>query len=103
MCVCHNGTVEKAPATNWLEALIPQALFRTMNQGIMMEQSSHLTEEEKIQIVEFLMKQNRSDFPEEAELNYCSADKVTFDLREAPEPYGWGYNTSRLFRKNQVV
>ena len=23
---CHNGTVEKAPATNWLEALIPQAL-----------------------------------------------------------------------------
>ena len=68
--VCHNGTVEKAPATNWLEALIPQALFRTMNQGIMMEQSSHLTEEEKILIVEFLMKQNRSDFPEEAELNY---------------------------------
>ena len=46
---CHNGSVEKAPATNWLEALIPQALFRTMNQGIMMEQSSHLTEEEKIQ------------------------------------------------------
>ena len=97
--VCHNGTVEKAPATNWLEALIPQALFRTMNQGIMMEQSSHLTEEEKILIVEFLMKQNRSDFPEEAELNYCSADKVTFDLREAPEPYGWGYNTSRFIPK----
>jgi polyvinyl alcohol dehydrogenase (cytochrome) len=96
---CHNGSVEKAPATNWLEALIPQALFRTMNQGIMMEQSSHLTEEEKIQIVEFLMKQNRSDFPEEAELNYCSADKVTFDLREAPEPYGWGYNTSRFIPK----
>ena len=96
---CHNGTVEKAPATNWLEALIPQALFRTMNQGIMMEQSSHLTEEEKILIVEFLMKQNRSDFPKEAELNYCSADKVTFDLREAPEPYGWGYNTSRFIPK----
>tara|TARA_B000000437_G_C11687949_1_gene321682 strand:+ start:1099 stop:3024 length:1926 start_codon:yes stop_codon:yes gene_type:complete len=96
---CHNGTVEKAPATNWLEALIPQALFRTMNQGIMMEQSSHLTEEEKILIVEFLMKQNRSDFPEEAELNYCSADKVKFDLTEAPEPYGWGYNTSRFIPK----
>ena len=93
---CHNGTVEKAPATNWLEALIPQALFRTMNQGIMMEQSSHLTEEEKILIVEFLMKQNRSDFPEEAELNYCSADKVKFDLTEAPEPYGWGYNLSLI-------
>ena len=96
---CHNGTVEKAPATNWLEALIPQALFRTMNQGIMMEQSSHLTEEEKILIVEFLMKQNRSDFPEEAELNYCSANKVSFDLTEAPEPYGWGYNTSRFITK----
>ena len=70
-----------------------------MNQGIMLEQSSHLTEEEKILIVEFLMKQNRSDFPKEAELNYCSADKVTFDLREAPEPYGWGYNTSRFIPK----
>ncbi len=96
---CHNGSVEKAPATNWLEALIPQALFRTMNQGIMMEQSSHLTEEEKILIVEFLMKQHRSDFPEEAELNYCNVDKVKFDLKEAPEPYGWGYNTSRFIPK----
>tara|TARA_B100000282_G_scaffold212621_2_gene156970 strand:+ start:9805 stop:11730 length:1926 start_codon:yes stop_codon:yes gene_type:complete len=96
---CHNGSVEKAPATNWLEALIPQALFRTMNQGIMMEQSSHLTEEEKILIVEFLMKQHRSDFPEEAELNYCNFDKIKFDLKEAPEPYGWGYNTSRFIPK----
>ena len=30
---CHNGTIEKAPAANWLEMLIPQALFRTMNDG----------------------------------------------------------------------
>ena len=64
-----------------------------------MEQSSHLTEEEKILIVEFLMKQHRSDFPEEAELNYCNVDKVKFDLKEAPEPYGWGYNTSRFIPK----
>ena len=27
--------------------LIPQALFRTMNDGIMAEQSAHLSEEEK--------------------------------------------------------
>ena len=47
-----------------------------------MEQSSHLTEEEKILIVEFLMKQHRSDFPEEAELNYCNFDKIKFDLNK---------------------
>ena len=58
-----------------------------------------MTEEEKILIVEFLMKQHRSDFPEEAELNYCNVDKVKFDLKEAPEPYGWGYNTSRFIPK----
>ena len=45
------------------------------------------------------MKQHRSDFPEEAELNYCNVDKVKFDLKEAPEPYGWGYNTSRFIPK----
>ena len=94
--ICHNGTVEKAPATNWLEQLIPQALFRTMNEGIMREQSSHLSDEERTLIVEFLMKQNRKDFPSEAKLNYCKADKNFFNLKEAPEPYSWGYNTSRF-------
>ena len=39
--ICHNGTIEKAPAANWLEMLIPQALLRTINEGIMSEQASH--------------------------------------------------------------
>ena len=46
--ICHDGSIQKAPAVNWLEMLIPQALFRTMNDGIMAEQSAHLSEEEKL-------------------------------------------------------
>ena len=42
---CHNGTIEKAPAANWLEMLIPQALLRTINDGIMAELSAHLSKE----------------------------------------------------------
>ena len=45
---CHDGSIEKAPAANWLEMLVPQALLRTINEGIMSEQASHLSEEEKI-------------------------------------------------------
>ena len=42
---CHDGSIEKAPAANWLEMLVPQALLRTINEGIMSEQASHLSEE----------------------------------------------------------
>ena len=98
--ICHDGSIQKAPAVNWLEMLIPQALFRTMNDGIMAEQSAHLSEEEKIQIVEYIVRKDRKDFPKEAELNYCKSNRMKFDLREAPAPYGWGYNTSRFIPKN---
>ena len=96
---CHDGSIEKAPAANWLEMLIPQALLRTINEGIMSEQASHLSEEEKIQIVEYIVRQDRKNFPKEAELNYCKSSDMNFDLKEAPEPYGWGYNTSRFIPK----
>ena len=96
---CHDGSIEKAPAANWLEMLVPQALLRTINEGIMSEQASHLSEEEKIQIVEYIVRQDRKNFPKEAELNYCKSHDMNFDLREAPEPYGWGYNTSRFIPK----
>ena len=96
---CHDGSIEKAPAANWLEMLVPQALLRTINEGIMSEQASHLSEEEKIQIVEYIVRQDRKNFPKEAELNYCKSSEMNFDLREAPEPYGWGYNTSRFIPK----
>ena len=79
--ICHDGSIQKAPAVNWLEMLIPQALFRTMNDGIMAEQSAHLSEEEKIQIVEYIVRKDRKDFPKEAELNYCKSNRMKFDLR----------------------
>ncbi len=96
---CHNGTIEKAPAANWLEMLIPQALLRTINDGIMSEQSAHLSREEKIQIVEYIVRKDRKDFPKQAELNYCDSSRMDFNLRESPAPYGWGYNTSRFIPK----
>ena len=98
--ICHDGSIEKAPAANWLEMLIPQALLRTINDGIMAEQSSHLSEEEKIQIVEYIVRKDRKDFPKKAELNFCETKRMKFDLKEAPAPYGWGYNTSRFVPKN---
>ena len=96
---CHDGSIEKAPAANWLEMLIPQALLRTINEGIMSEQAAHLSNEERIQIVEYIVRQDRKDFPKEAELNYCDSSNMNFNLKEAPEPYGWGYNTSRFIPK----
>ena len=98
--ICHDGSIQKAPASNWLEMLIPQALLRTINDGIMAEQSAHLSKEEKIQIVEYIVRKDRKDFPKQAELNYCENNRMKFDLREAPAPYGWGYNTSRFVPKD---
>ena len=52
--VCHDGSIQKAPASNWLEMLIPQALLRTINDGIMAEQSAHLSKEEKYKLLSIL-------------------------------------------------
>jgi len=98
--VCHDGSVTKAPATNWLELMLPKAILRSMNEGIMQSQSSHLSKEEKTLIAEFLFKQKRSDFPREIKINMCHKSKNNFDLMQAPAPYGWGYNTSRFYPKN---
>ena len=46
--ICHNRTVTKAPAQNWLELMLPSNILRAMHDGIMQLQSCHLSEEEKI-------------------------------------------------------
>ena len=98
--ICHNGTVTKAPAKNWLELMLPKTILRTMNEGIMQLQSSHLSTEERILIAEYLYKQKRSQFPIEKKVNMCPDSKHAFNLKEAPEPYNWGYNTSRFIPKS---
>ena len=98
--ICHNGTVTKAPAQNWLELMLPSNILRAMNDGIMQLQSSHLSEEEKILIAEYLYRQTRSQFPKEAKVNMCSDSKQDFNLKEAPEPYNWGYDNSRFIPKS---
>ena len=55
--ICHDGTVTKAPAQNWLELMLPNNILRAMNEGIMQLQSSHLSAEERILIAEYLFKQ----------------------------------------------
>jgi len=54
--ICHDGSIQKAPAVNWLEMLIPQALFRTMNEGIMAEQSAHLSQKKKYKLLNILFE-----------------------------------------------
>ena len=100
--ICHNGTVTKAPAQNWLELMLPSNILRAMNDGIMQLQSSHLSEEEKILIAEYLYRQTRSQFPKEAKVNMCSDSKQDFNLKEAPEPYNWGYDNSRFIPKTKT-
>ena len=79
--ICHDGTVTKAPAKNWLELMLPSNILRAMNEGIMQFQSSHLSAEERILIAEYLYKQKSSYFPEEAKVNMCSDSKQSFNLK----------------------
>ena len=74
---CHDGTVPKAPHIVWLELMTPKTILAAMNEGIMQQQSSHLTDEERRHITEYLTLTQAMVFIIMSQATFC-----WFSLRE---------------------
>lgn len=96
---CHNGRVPKAPAQVWLEMMAPDAILSAMNTGIMQDQSSLLSPEERRQVAEFLTKTDLDSYTPPPPPKMCLGYNGMLEGR-APAAVGWGHDTSRFVPSN---
>ena len=91
---CHNGTVPKAPAFNWLEMLPAVAILKSLEQGSMRSQGAGLTESERVHVAEYLARQQIEDTAAMPEPNRCANDRT---LTQGPISMdNWGHDTKRF-------
>ena len=93
---CHLGQVYKAPHQTWLEMMSQAALLKTMTEGIMAPQAAKLSEEERVQVIEYLTSRRFDAASSEQVLNYCSGESAQFAAWDNQEITGWGRDTSRF-------
>ena len=94
---CHAGSVQKAPHFSWLEMMPGQALYAAMTEGIMKTQSSALSDQQRVQVVEYLTRKRFEPRTGDdlADVR-CRDDTPAFDLARIPARVGWGHDTSRF-------
>lgn len=93
---CHLGQVYKAPHQTWLEMMSQKALYTTMTEGIMAPQASKLSEQQKVEVIEYLTSQRYTPAKSASQpVNICTGDAATFAAWDNQEITGWGRDTSR--------
>ena len=92
---CHNGTVPKAPAVVWLEMLEPDVVLSAMSEGIMQQQAAHLSEEQQLNIAEYLARVELDDYESPAPPEQCTDRGLDMDA-PPPAQVGWGHDNARF-------
>ena len=59
--VCHGGTVSKAPPITLLQIMAASSIYRSLDNGIMSEQASMLSDEQRRDVAEYLTGQSLAD------------------------------------------
>lgn len=98
---CHEVNVARAPARNIMELLAPEAILASMDSGVMQQQASALSAEERRQIVSYLVGE-----PDQIDATQiaCSAGASEFDWTAAPVANGWGIShTNERFLSADVA
>ena len=96
---CHEGQVYKAPNAYWLGIMSAKNLYNTMASGIMQKQASGLSEQEKREIVEYLVQQPFEEAFVEPKYLVCEGESAKFNAFTENERTGWGADTSRFVPK----
>ena len=94
---CHEGGVAKAPHKMFLQMMAPDAIYASMNDGIMQAQSEALSDDERRSVAEYLAAASLDDFVAPALPPSCSAAEAAFDFDKPPASTGWGvsHNNNR--------
>ena len=85
---CHEGAVKKAPHRDMIGLMPPEAILRSMEQGIMQEEASGLTPGERVLVAEFLAGVAMGTIAA-TDLPACE-DGAPPDFSTAPDVINWG-------------
>ncbi|MAJ86842.1 MAG: dehydrogenase [Porticoccaceae bacterium] len=97
---CHEGQVYKAPNAYWLGIMSAKNLYNTMASGIMQQQASALSEQERREIVEHLVQQPFEEAFVEPKYLACKGEAEKFSAFREVERTGWGADTRRFVPKD---
>ena len=96
---CHSGTVAKAPHFDFLGMMSPASIHMSMDGGIMSTQAANLSEEERIEVVEYITQREIESIEQLALIKppMCESDETSqFDLSKPAPAVGWGHDTARF-------
>jgi len=85
---CHSGRVQRAPHLSFLQMMAPDQMLATLEHGVMQQQASKLSTEERAQVVEFLT--GGQAHPPVHAPRRCAPDRMAFDWKDPPFQSGWG-------------
>lgn len=88
--LCHEGGVAKAPHVVTLQMARPEMILAAMNDGIMEQQASALTDDQRILLAEFLSQQSLGSSSAAKPVLMCEEGTSLFDLGASPSHSGWG-------------
>jgi polyvinyl alcohol dehydrogenase (cytochrome) len=91
---CHDAGLDRAPQFIALQDMTPEAINRTLNEGVMREQGAALTAEQRIAVAEFVAGRKIGASSAAASLKMCTGPSANFDLDEPPVFTGWGLDAA---------
>ncbi|MXW49930.1 MAG: PQQ-binding-like beta-propeller repeat protein [Gammaproteobacteria bacterium] len=86
---CHEGAVKKAPHRDMIGLMPPEAILRSMEEGIMQAEASGLTPDERVQVAEFLAGVAMGAVAA-TDLPACGDEVPPPDFSTAPDVINWG-------------
>ncbi|MFV8816129.1 PQQ-binding-like beta-propeller repeat protein [Haliea sp. E17] len=89
--VCHEAGVSKAPSRSMLGFMAPGTIHTAITSGIMQAQASHLSDQQKRDVVRYLTGRDPDASASEARLPMCSGQADKFDASRPPQLVGWGF------------
>jgi len=93
---CHSGGNLKAPRPEIFKFMAPPSVMDTLTNGVMKQQASTLSDEQRKQVTEYLTKKSLDSFKPPAPPKMCEGKAKDFDLSKPPIFAGWGYDTKRF-------
>jgi polyvinyl alcohol dehydrogenase (cytochrome) len=88
--MCHEGQAPKAPSRTFLQMMTPESIDRALTVGIMQQQASGLSADDRRQVAEYLSGVPFGA-PRPPTAPKCSGAAAHFDLSREPDIVGWGF------------
>lgn len=93
---CHDGGLPKAPHKDWLAKMAPDAVFASLESGIMQGAAESLSSAERVEITRYLTGVDPADYRLPPGAETCVEEAMAFDLTRPPAKVGWGYDSRRF-------